>query len=71
MCPVLLLQLTFALLFPLLCSVGGAQDAANFRANVEAGQLPLPSDVTYEGLIKDYYFDTSPTSTSEWVDVAG
>ncbi|KAI3434996.1 hypothetical protein D9Q98_003048 [Chlorella vulgaris] len=50
---------------------GGAQDAANFRANVEAGQLPLPSDVTYEGLIKDYYFDTSPTSTSEWVDVAG
>jgi hypothetical protein len=33
-------------------TAGGAQDAANFRENVAAGQLPLPSDVTFEGLIK-------------------
>lgn len=31
---------------------GGAQDAANFRESVAAGLLPLPSDVTFEGLIK-------------------
>lgn len=47
---------------------GGAQDAANFRENIAAGHLPLPSDVTYEGLIKDYYFDTSPTPPDGWVD---
>ncbi|KAL4435599.1 hypothetical protein ABPG77_002562 [Micractinium sp. CCAP 211/92] len=39
---------------------GGAQDAANFRENIKQGHLPAPSDVTYEGLIKDYMFDTSP-----------
>lgn len=38
---------------------GGAQDVANFRENVAAGKLPLPSDVTFEGLCKEYYFDTS------------
>ncbi|EFN56934.1 hypothetical protein CHLNCDRAFT_143466 [Chlorella variabilis] len=50
---------------------GGAQDAANFRENIAAGHLPLPSDVTYEGLIKDYYFDTSPTPPDGWVDAGG
>ncbi len=39
-------------------SVGGAQDVENFRENVASGYLPLPSDLTYEGLFHDYYFDT-------------
>lgn len=38
---------------------GGAQDVENFRENVKAGYLPLPTDVTFEGVVKDYYFDTS------------
>ena len=40
-------------------ATGGAQDVENFRTNLEAGYLPLPTDLTYEGLAKDYYFDTS------------
>lgn len=50
-------------LIPSFCSLppltGGAQDVANFRETVAAGKLPLPSDVTFEGLCKEYYFDTS------------
>jgi Ca-activated chloride channel family protein len=39
-------------------SAGGAKDISNFRENINQGYLPLPSDVTYEGLFYDYYFDT-------------
>lgn len=39
-------------------AAGGAKDANNFRENVEQGYLPLPTDVSYEGLFYDYYFDT-------------
>ncbi|MCX6803256.1 MAG: VWA domain-containing protein [Candidatus Diapherotrites archaeon] len=39
-------------------SVGGAKDIANFRANIDANYLPQSSDLTYEGLFYDYYFDT-------------
>lgn len=39
-------------------SVGGAKDIDNFRKNVENDYLPLPTDITYEGLFYDYYFDT-------------
>ena len=39
-------------------SAGGAKDVSNFRENINQGYLPLPSDVTYEGLFYDYYFDT-------------
>ena len=39
-------------------AVGGAQDINNFRANVENDYLPLHTDITYEGLFYDYYFDT-------------
>lgn len=31
---------------------GGAQDIANFRENIEEGFLPLPTDVTFEGVVK-------------------
>lgn len=46
-------------------AVGGAQDAANFRANVEHGYLPLATDITPEGLFYDYYFDTSSDHTCD------
>ena len=39
-------------------AVGGAKDINNFRKNVENNYLPLPTDITYEGLFYDYYFDT-------------
>jgi len=39
-------------------SVGGAKDVNNFRENINNGYLPLPTDITYEGLYYDYYFDT-------------
>jgi len=38
-------------------SVGGAQDATAFRTNVREGYVPQPTDLTYEGLFRDYYFD--------------
>lgn len=39
-------------------AVGGAKDINNFRENIENDYLPLPSDITYEGLFYGYYFDT-------------
>ena len=42
-------------------AVGGAKDVNNFRRNIENGYLPLPTDITYEGLFYDYYFDTGQT----------
>lgn len=39
-------------------SVGGAKDINNFRENIKNDYLPLPTDLTYEGLFYDYYFDT-------------
>lgn len=38
-------------------SAGGAKDISSFRENIKQDYLPLPSDVTYEGLFYDYYFD--------------
>jgi Ca-activated chloride channel family protein len=42
-------------------AAGGAQDINNFRKNIMTGFLPLPTDITYEGLFYDYYFDTGQT----------
>ena len=39
-------------------STGGAKDINNFRENIKNGYLPIPTDITYEGLFYDYYFDT-------------
>ena len=39
-------------------AVGGSKDINNFRENIQNGYLPLPTDITYEGLFYDYYFDT-------------
>jgi Ca-activated chloride channel homolog len=45
-------------------SAGGAKDIANFRENILNRYLPLPTDVTYEGLFYDYYFDTGAGAPS-------
>jgi Ca-activated chloride channel family protein len=39
-------------------AVGGSKDINNFRENIQNDYLPLPTDITYEGLFYDYYFDT-------------
>lgn len=39
-------------------AVGGAKDVNNFRENINNDFTPLPTDITYEGLYYDYYFDT-------------
>ena len=46
-------------------AVGGSQDIGNFRENVENGFLPIPTDITYEGLFYDYYFDTGSMQECE------
>lgn len=44
-------------------SVGGAKDINNFRENIKEGYLPLITDISYEGLFYDYFFDTGQTET--------
>ncbi len=39
-------------------STGGAKDIANFRENIKNGYFPISTDITYNGLFYDYYFDT-------------
>jgi len=46
-------------------AVGGAQDIDNFRKNIENNFLPSYTDITYEGLFYDYYFDTANTQKCE------
>lgn len=46
-------------------STGGAKDVNNFRENIEHGYLPLPSDLTYEGLYYDYHFETGEPASCE------
>lgn len=46
-------------------TAGGAQDVENFRKNIENDFLPLHTDITYEGLFSDYYFDTGAEQQCE------
>jgi len=46
-------------------AVGGAKDINNFRENIKNNFLPLPTDITYEGLFYDYYFDTGKAQECE------
>ena len=46
-------------------AVGGAKDINNFRENIENDFLPLPTDVTHEGLFYDYFFDTGKMQECE------
>jgi len=44
-------------------AVGGSKDINNFRENIKNNYLPLPTDMTYEGLFYGYYFDTGQTKS--------
>ncbi|MCJ7514798.1 MAG: VWA domain-containing protein, partial [Dehalococcoidia bacterium] len=44
-------------------AVGGSKDINNFRENIKHGYLPLPTDMTCEGLYYCYYFDTGQTKS--------
>ncbi|MBU0976168.1 VWA domain-containing protein, partial [Patescibacteria group bacterium] len=46
-------------------SVGGAKDINNFRENIENDYLPIPTEITYEGLFYDYFFDTGKIEICE------
>jgi len=46
-------------------ATGGAKDIENFRKNIENDYLPLFSDITYEGLFYDYFFDTGQKEECE------
>lgn len=37
---------------------------ANFRANIAQRYLPLPTDVTFEGIVKEYFFNTAGSSSA-------
>ncbi|MBR2744120.1 MAG: VWA domain-containing protein [Clostridia bacterium] len=39
-------------------TVGGASNTDSFRQNIKNGYLPLSTDITYNGLYSEYYFDT-------------
>lgn len=46
-------------------SVGGSKDIKNFRENIKNKFLPLPTDITYEGLFYNYFFDTGNQQTCD------
>lgn len=46
-------------------STGGAQNINNFRENIENGYFPLITDITYNGIFSEYYFDTSNEKVPE------
>ena len=39
-------------------STGGAKNIKNFRENIKNGYFPISTDITYNGLFYDYYFNT-------------
>eukprot|EP01024_Parvocaulis_polyphysoides_P026311 TRINITY_DN2400_c0_g1_i4.p1 TRINITY_DN2400_c0_g1~~TRINITY_DN2400_c0_g1_i4.p1 ORF type:complete len:661 (-),score=91.37 TRINITY_DN2400_c0_g1_i4:306-2150(-) len=40
-------------------AVGGARGVDTFRRNIENNKMPEISDITYEGMLNDYFFDVS------------
>jgi Ca-activated chloride channel family protein len=42
-------------------AVGGSKDINNFRQNIKNDFMPIETDMTYEGLFYEYYFDTGET----------
>lgn len=45
-------------------SVGGSKNVENFRENIKNGYFPISTDITYNGLFYDYYFDTGKVKES-------
>ena len=48
-------------------STGGAKDTNNFRENLKNGYFPVSTDITYNGLFYDYYFDTGEKTESKYL----
>ena len=48
-------------------STGGAKDINNLRENIKNGYFPIYTDLTYNGLFYDYYFDTGKKTKSEYL----
>ena len=48
-------------------STGGAKDISNFRENIKNSYFPIFTDLTYNGLFYDYYFDTGKKTESEYL----
>ena len=46
-------------------STGGAKDTNNFRENIKNGYFSISTDITYNGLFYDYYFETGRKTKSE------
>ena len=42
-------------------STGGAKDINNFRENIKEGYFPISTDITYNGIFYDYFFETNNT----------
>ncbi|CAF1259356.1 unnamed protein product [Didymodactylos carnosus] len=52
---------------PLGLSVGGSKDINIFRQNIRNKYLPVVTDLTYEGLFYDYFFDTRNSDNNQSV----
>ena len=48
-------------------STGGAKDTNNFRENIKNGYFPISTNITYNGLFYDYYFDTGKKTESKYL----
>lgn len=46
-------------------TTGGSKNIENFRENIKNGYFPISTDITYNGLFYDYYFDTGRTKESK------
>ena len=46
--------------------VGGANNIDSFRQNIKNNYLPLSTDITYNGLYSEYYFDTDRNEKEEF-----
>ena len=43
-------------------AVGGSKNINNFRENIKNGYFPISTDITYNGLFYNYYFNTGDAS---------
>ena len=46
-------------------STGGAKNIENFRENIKNGYFPISTDITYNGLFYDYYFNTGDSNKTQ------
>ena len=46
-------------------STGGAKNIENFRENIKNGYFPISTDITYNGLFYDYYFNTGDSNSDK------